>query len=421
MRPADSKDTTRTLEHHGATLSAPDAVEQQDPDRLDNVVPSAGYRTLPVVGLGGSAGSIRALQRFFEATPPDSGLAYVVVVHLSPSHESSLPLLVECWTPMHVKAATDGDTLEPNNVYVVPPGKHISAVDGSLKLEPIEGERGSRVQVDLFFRSLADTHGAHATAIILSGTDRDGTIGIKRVKERGGLTIAQDPREAEYSSMPQSAVATGMVDWVLPVAEMPTRVLEYVRREPALGKPSEDEPLLPADALSSDREQEALTQVLDFLQARTGRDFSYYKPATVERRIARRVQVNGLPDVASYLAFLRTHLGEAGALLQDLLISVTNFFRDRQVFQALESMLPDLFRGKGPADTVRVWVPACATGEEAYSMAILLSTYAKTLDAPPVLQVFGCDLDESAIQVARSGLYPLTIIADVEEAFLRQF
>ena len=420
MCPADPEEASLRIEKAGL-LAAPDLVEEQDPDRMDNVVPTAGYHTLPVVGLGGSAGSIQALQRFFQSTPLDTGLAYVVVVHLSAVNDSSLPLLVSSWTSMHVKAASNGDRLEANCVYVVPPGKHVAAVDGSLKLSDVESERGGRVPVDLFFRSLADTHGAHAVAIVLSGTDADGTIGIKRVKERGGLTIAQDPRESEYSSMPQSAIATGMVDWVLPVAEMPGRVFEYVRRERGGSKPPERAEEQGRSSLSPAAEEDALRQVLDFLQARTGRDFSYYKRATVVRRIARRVQVNGLADVAAYLAFLRTHLGEAGALLQDLLISVTNFFRDQQVFEALDSMLPDLFRGKGPADTVRVWVPACATGEEAYSIAMLLSTYARTLDAPPALQVFGCDLDEAAIQVARSGLYPATIIADVDEPQLRQF
>jgi two-component system, chemotaxis family, CheB/CheR fusion protein len=418
----EASETSPELEHHGASLEAPDAVEQDDPDRIDNVVPTAGYQTLPVIGLGGSAGSIQALQRFFTVAPPDSGIAYVIVLHLSPSHESALPLLVERWTRMRVKAASDGEKLEPNSVYVIPPGKHLSAVDNRLTLTDMDAERGRRVAVDLFFRSLADTHGPHAVAIVLSGADGDGTIGIKRIKERGGLTIAQEPKEADYPSMPQSAIGTGMVDWVLPVAEMPLRVLDYVRREERLRMPAAADPQAAARARPQrDDSEEALGEVLGFLRARTGRDFTYYKRATILRRVARRLQVNALEDVPSYLDFLRTHLGEAGALLQDLLISVTNFFRDKQAFQALESMLPELFRGKGPADSLRVWVPACATGEEAYSIAMMLASYARQLDAPPMLQIFGCDLDEDAIQVARSGLYPETIVADVDEHYLRQF
>lgn len=390
-------------------------------EQLDNVIPTASHQNLPVVCLGGSTGSLGALQRFFEATPRNTGLAYVVVVHLSPPDPSSLPLLVATWTSMPVRVVVDGDQLEADHVYVVPLKEQATALDDSLKANDADGDRTGRVPVDLFFRSLADIHGARAVAIVLSGTDGDGMIGIKRVKERGGLTIAQEPRESEHPAMPKSAIATGMIDWVLPVAEMPARVLEYVRREQSDSDPPEERLQPPDSARSTDAQELALRQVLDLLQARTGRDFSYYKRATVVRRVARRVQVNRLAHVNAYLDFLRTHAAEAPALLQDLLISVTNFFRDRQTFQALESMMPDLFRGKGHEDTLRVWVPACATGEEAYSIAMLLATYARTLDAPPVLQVFGCDLDEAAIQVARSGLYPATIVADVDELRLRQF
>lgn len=420
VSPADPRSSSPDA-NDAASLEAPDLVEQNDPGRIDDPVPTAGYQTLPVVGLGGSAGSILALQRFFAATPPDAGIAYIVVLHLSPTHESALPALIERWTTMPVKAARHGERLAPNSVYVIPPGKHLSTVEGHLTLTDMEGERGKRVTVDLFLRSLADTHGPHSTAVILSGADGDGAVGIKRIKERGGLTVAQEPAEAEHPDMPHSAIATGMVDWVLPVAEMPARVVEYVRRQERLRMPPEEGPQPPSPRAAADDNEDALREILGLLRARTGRDFSYYKRATIVRRIARRVQVNALEDIRSYVAFLRTHPGEAGALLQDILISVTNFFRDRQVFQALESLLPDLFRGKGAGDSVRVWVPACATGEETYSIAMLLAHYARTLDAPPMLQVFGCDLDESAIQVARTALYPDTIVADVDEAYLRRF
>jgi two-component system CheB/CheR fusion protein len=401
---------------------APDYIEQEQADAIDDAVPTRGYHSLPVVALGGSAGAIRALQHFFEAMPPESGFAFVVVVHLSPSHESALPLLIERWTQMPVKTARDREKLVPNSVYVIPPGKHLSANDGSLRVTELEHERGKRVAVDLFFRSLADSHGPHATAIVLSGADGDGAIGIKRIKERGGLTIAQEPAEAEQHSMPQSAIATGMVDWVLPTAAIPSRLLDYFQREKRLGAPPLDsaEPGNSAPVASEHR-ADTVREILSLLYARTGRDFSYYKRATVVRRIARRVQVNALEDIPAYLEFLRTHPGESGALLQDLLISVTNFFRDREVFEALEAALPALFRDKGPGDSVRVWVPACATGEEAYSMAILLAEQARRLDAPPAVQIFGCDLDAGAIQVARAALYTDSIAADVSEERLRRF
>jgi len=400
---------------------APDFVEQDFPDEIDNAIPTRGYQMLPVVALGGSAGCLQPLQTFLGAMPPDSGLAFVVIMHLSPEHESSLPEILQRATKMPVAAAQNGDILEKNKVYVIPPGKHLVAADSRLKLTELEPERGRRVAVDLFFRSLADTHGPRASVVVLSGADGDGAIGLKRVKERGGLTIAQDPDEAEHESMPRTAIATGMVDWVLPAAEMPRRIVEYHAAERRLRLPPEEGPPPSRPAPPVDESEAALREALVFLRMRTGRDFSCYKRATIVRRISRRMQVNSVEDLPAYLAFLRMHPGETGALLQDLLISVTNFFRDREAFTALDQHLPALFAGKDHGDAVRVWVPACATGEEAYSLAMLLLEHAHSLDSPPSIQIFGCDLDEQAIQVARAGLYPEAIVADVNEERLRRF
>jgi two-component system CheB/CheR fusion protein len=401
----------------------PDARDQFFEEDLDNVVPTRGYQMLPMVGLGGSAGSIGALQEFFQAMPTEPGMVFVVILHLSPAHESTLPETLQYSTRMRVMKAEDGVKVEANCVYVIPPGKHLTSVNGHLRLRDLEQERGRRVAVDLFFRSLADTHGPHSAAIVLSGADGDGAIGIKRIKERGGLTIAQDPDEAEHSSMPRSAVDTGMVDWLLKVAEMPHRILTYFQQEKVLKLPPEEgpQPAKPPPG-PPDKDEAVLREVLTYLRSRTGRDFSYYKRATIVRRISRRMQVNGVDDLPGYMDFLRTHPGEAGALLQDLLISVTNFFRDRDAFAALEKgHISALFKNKGPGDTVRVWVPACATGEEAYSLAILLLEHARELDHPPTLQVFACDLDESAIQAARAGIYPEAIAADLTDERLRRF
>jgi two-component system CheB/CheR fusion protein len=401
---------------------SPDLFEQRFGDEVDNVIPTRGYEMPFMVGLGGSAGSIQALVEFFKAMPPDSGMVFVVVLHLSPTHESIMDELLAKATRMPVGQAFDGQKVQPNHVYVIPPGKYLASLDGHLKLTDLEAERGKRVAVDVFFRSLADTHGPHSAAIVLSGADGDGAIGIKRIKERGGLTIAQDPDEAEHSDMPRSAIETGMVDWVLEVGQMPERLLAYVDTASRLKLPPEEGP--PPTRLvrpSAQEDELALRDVLVFLRTRTGRDFSYYKRATILRRIGRRLQVNGVPNLQSYLDFLRTHPGEAGALLQDLLISVTNFFRDREVFESLERFIPELFRNKSQADTVRVWSPACATGEEAYSLAMMLTEHARTLESPPSLQVFGCDLDEEAIQLARAGQYPEAITADVSEERLRKF
>jgi len=386
-----------------------------------------GDSQFPIVGLGGSAGSIEALSSFFRRTPEATGMAFVVILHLSPEHDSSLPEILQRSTKMPVLQVSSMVKIAPDHVYVIPPGKNLTMRDGSIDLVDLERPHGKRVAVDHFFRTLADTHGAGASAIVLSGLDGDGALGLKRIKERGGLTIAQDPEEAAEAGMPRAAIATGIVDWVLPVEEMPRRLIDYRENAKRLKLPPVDVPL-PGDAEQAARRQSvqkrdeaALQEVLSFLRMRMGHDFSYYKRATILRRVGRRMQVNGCEDTSSYLDYLRTHIGEAGALLQDLLISVTNFFRDREGFEALEAMLPDLFKGKSPGDQVRVWVAACATGEEAYSIAMLLTEYASRLSSPPQIQIFATDIDELAIETARTGIYPESIATDVSEERLRRF
>jgi two-component system CheB/CheR fusion protein len=396
----------------------PDHAEEAWADP-DNAIPTRGYQLAPLVGLGGSAGAIPALQAFFKGMAPDSGQAFVVVMHLAPDHESTLAAILQHCTSMPVVQVTGRQRVQPDHVYVIPPGKAIKAVDSYLVLTgDALSPRGKHVAVDLFFRTLADTYGPHAAAVVLSGADGDGAIGIKRIKERGGLTVAQDPQEAQHASMPSSSIATGMVDWVLPVGDMPARLRQYFALEKTLRLPSEDGPVAQPQTAG---DESVLLDVLNFLRNRTGRDFSYYKRATVLRRIARRMQVNAVEDLPAYLGCLRTRPGEAGALLQDLLISVTNFFRDADCFGALDAHLGELFKGKGPNDSIRVWVPACATGEEAYTLAIMLADRAREIEAPPLIQVFATDLDEEAVRAAREASYPTTIEADVSEERLRRY
>jgi two-component system CheB/CheR fusion protein len=421
--PDSSKDGRLSVSaEQGLPAITPDVNEQDYPEDMDNIVPTKGYQMLPVVGLGGSAGGIPALQKFFAATPVDTGMAFVVVLHLSPEHGSVLDSILANTTTMLVVHPQDGQKIEANTVYVIPPGKFLATQGECLKVTVLEPERGRRVAVDIFFRTLADTHGPHATAVILSGADGDGALGLKRVKERGGLTIAQLPTEAEHTGMPQSAIETGMVDWILPVEEMPARILQYRRNEGRLRLPAEDGPENPKeqpDAANTD--ETALREVLTFLRIRTARDFSCYKRATIVRRISRRMQVNNVASMEEYLTILRTHPGETGALQQDLLISVTNFFRDREAFAALEQRIPELFAGKSAGDVVRVWSAACATGEEAFSIGMLLLEHAATLESPPAIQIFATDLADDAITFARAALYPATIQADVSEERLRRF
>lgn len=414
---------TSNYENPMAENLQPDRAEEDLADQIDNVVPSRGYQMVPVVGLGGSAGSIDALLEFFTAMPPDSGLAFVVVIHLSQEHESLLADLISARTSMRVLQVQDSQKVEPGVVYVIPPGRTIRTMDGTIHLGAMESDRGRHVTVDIFFRTLADTHGAHAAAVVLSGMDGDGAIGIKRIKERGGLTVVQDPQEAAHDGMPSSAISTGMIDWILPVADMPARLQAYFRLGNNLYLPEEDDVTSPNRLLDSsgNNDEDLLRDVLNFMHARTGRDFACYKRATVLRRIARRMQVNGIDNLTGYLTCLRVRPGEAGALLQDLLISVTNFFRDSSCFAALAQEIPALFANKTHNDVVRVWVVATATGEEAYSLAMLLSEYARTLQAPPLIQIFATDLDSEAIATARNGMYPSAIRADVSEDRLRRF
>lgn len=400
----------------------PDEAEQILASTLDDPVPSRGYQLLPLVGIGGSAGSIPALERLLASIPVVSGLAFVVVLHLSRDHDSILAEMLQRFTAIPVRKVIETCKVEADTIYVIPSGKALKTYDGYLHLAELPLRRHRHVAVDLFFRTLADTHGPHATAVVLSGMDGDGAVGLKRIKERGGLTIAQEPSEAEFPSMPQGAISTGMVDWVLPVADIAPRILEYYEIGRRIQLPAEQMPLLPdvSGELEGDDET-AFRDILSFLHSRSGRDLSCYKRATIIRRLGRRMQANGIDNLQTYLNCLRTRQGEAGALLKDLLISVTNFFRDPDCFRSLEKMLPDVFNGKGSSDTVRVWAAACATGEEAFSLAMLLSDHARKLDAPPLIQIFASDLDDEAIATARSGFYPHAIEADISEERLRRY
>ena len=233
-------------------------------------------------------------------------MVFVVILHLSPTHESTMADYLGRVTTMPVVQAQNGQSAEPNHVYVIPPGKHLTTLNGHFRLVELRSEKGKRVAVDLFFRSLADTHGPHAAAVVLSGADGDGALGIKRIKERGGLTIAQDPEEAEHAEMPRASINTGMVDWVLAVSEMPKRLLVYRDNECALKLPPEEgPPPAPTPRTAVNDGEVALRDVLVFLRTRTGRDFSYYKRATIVRRIGRRMQVNGVESVPDYLLYLR--------------------------------------------------------------------------------------------------------------------
>lgn len=376
--------------------------------------------SFPVVGLGASAGGLKALLQFFELMPASSGMAFVVILHLSPDHESHSADLLQNVTEMPVTQVNQSVRVEPNRVYVIPPTKHLQMNDGVIDLKDLPPGRTHHVAIDLFFRTLADAHRDRAVCVVLSGTGSDGTVGLTRVKEQGGLALAQSPDEAEYDGMPRNAIGTGVVDFVLPVAEMPNKLIQLWQNASVIKLPPAEEQIRLVDPTQA--AEDALRQILLTLRARTGHDFIHYKRATVLRRIERRMQVNQLPDLPAYLNFLRQHQEETPALLRDMLISVTNFFRDREAFETLErEVIPRLFAGKTAQDQVRVWVTGCATGEEAYSIAMLLLEHAAGMPQPPAIQVFATDIDEHMVMRAREGVYPESITADISPARLRNF
>lgn len=363
-----------------------------------------------IVAIGASAGGIRALQTIFSALPDRTGAAFVVVIHLDPVHRSELSSILGARTRMPVVQVGEQEKLLPDHVYVIPPDRRLQLVDHSISTAAFDEPPGRRAPIDQFLRSLADRLG-DGIAVILSGAGSDGALGVRAVKEAGGIILVQDPSEAEYASMPRSAIATGVADFVLPVADLAARLADLVRLKQNLSA---------ADVPKVD--EELLRRVLAHLRVRTGHDFSKYKRSTVLRRIARRMQVTRTDELGDYYDFLRDNSDEAMALLGDLLISVTTFFRDRESFDVLKrDVLPSLLRSKDPTDTMRVWVSGCATGEEAYSVAMLLLEEAAGHELRPAIQVFGSDLDSRALAVAREGRYPAAIEADVGEERLRRF
>jgi two-component system CheB/CheR fusion protein len=391
-----------------------DQEESRDGRSPEPLVASRPAPALPVVGIGASAGGLRALRELFSTIPADTGLAYVVVVHLSPDRESHLAEILQPQAAIPVEQVTESTVLAPDRVYVIPPGRNLSAVDSHLRLSPIESGSRGRAPVDHFFRTLAETNDGSSIGIILSGTGTDGVNGIRHIRERGGLVLAQEPDETEYDGMARSAIATGFVDVVSPVADMLGHIRAFVGTSPRV----------PAVELAAHDEEppDLLQNVLAVIRLRTGHDFLRYKRSTVARRIARRMQVLGVELVQDYLQMLRSEPHEANALLDDLLINVTSFFRDPAIFRSLESdVVPRLFEGKGPADRVRVWSVGCSTGEEAYSLGMLLLEEASRRRNAPQVQVFASDLHERSLRYAREALYPVAVEADIPAERLERF
>ncbi|MCE9612026.1 MAG: PAS domain-containing protein [Chthoniobacter sp.] len=368
----------------------------------------------PIVGIGASAGGLEAFTQLLAALPAHTGLALVLVQHLDPAHASRLTELLARATRRPVHEICEGMSVEPDHVYVIPPNSDLSILHGRLSLTPRTKARGLHLPVDTFFRALAADQQRHAIGVILSGTASDGTEGLRAIKAAGGLTFAQEEKSAQHDGMPRSAIAAGVVDRVLP-PEGIARELARVGRHPYVVQSAAAEDPLPDSG-------DDMRKIFILLRAASGVDFSFYKPTTLKRRIARRMTLQKVDSLAHYVRFLRQTPGEVAALFDDMLINVTSFFREPDTFTALQKdVFPRLLADRSPETPLRVWVPGCSTGEEAYSLAIALLEFLGESSTPVPVQIFASDVSEPAIEKARAGLYPPDIAADVSPARLRRF
>jgi two-component system CheB/CheR fusion protein len=371
---------------------------------------------MPIVGIGASAGGLAAFEAFFSGLPADRdpGMAFVLVQHLAPDHKSVLTELIRRYTRMQVFEVEDGMRVLPNCAYIIPPNYDMAFLDGALHLlEPV-APRGQRLPIDYFFQSLADDQRELAIGIVLSGTGSDGTLGVRAIKGVGGMVMAQSTASSEFDGMPHSAIATGLVDYQLAPSEMAAQLMAYAAH--AFGK------LRRSGIPTAPNAESALKKIFVLLRAQTGHDFSQYKPSTIYRRIERRMAVHQVDTIETYVKYLQQTPAEIEALFRDLLIGVTNFFRDPEAFAMLEAdVIPKLFAGKAPGSDVRVWCTGCSTGEEAYSLAMLLVEGMEALKQSFTLQVFATDIDSRAIAAARIGLFTASIAADISPERLARF
>ncbi|HEX9642285.1 MAG TPA: chemotaxis protein CheB [Candidatus Krumholzibacteria bacterium] len=415
---APEKGKPRAPRTSGKRAPAPPKASESAPKQLgagpvptESVAARAPDTGLLIVGVGGSAGSLSPLREFLAAIPADCGIAFVIVSHQAPTGHSLLPEILAKCTKMPVREIGEENRAEPNHVYVEPRGHSVVIRGGMLSLEPVALRGGSHLPIDLFFRALARDQGGHAAGIVLSGTGTDGTLGLAAIRAASGLSLVQDPATAEFDGMPVSAIHARAADFVLSPAEMPGRLLAHRKGLVSLAR---------ADAAPELADNE-IQRILAVMRERGGHDFSEYKHETLARRIERRMQLHGIAGLEQYARFLDESGAEIDALWHDWLIGVSSFFRDPVVFQALESALLELLAGREDGSPLRIWVPGCATGEEAYSLVIVLLEILKRLEKHLEVQVFATDLNPAAIQVARAARYPEGIAADVSEERLARF
>ena len=366
-----------------------------------------------IVGIGASAGGLAALEEFFLNLPPDTGMAFVVVQHLDPTQKALLPELLQRVTSMPVREAQQNDRIKPNAVYVIPSNAQLRVVDDHLQLEPPQEPRGLRLPVNVLFSSLASARGERAVAVVLSGMGSDGTLGIQAISATGGLAAVQEPESAQFDAMPRSAIATGCADIVAPAGDLPGRILTYASRVTE-----------PGQSLRSVTSVQPIEAIIEILQQETRHDFSLYKPSTLFRRIERRMAIHSIPDFAAYTQYLRENSQEVQLLFKEMLIGVTRFFRDADIWDFLaDQALPALIAQRQSDSGLRVWVVGCSTGEEAYSLAMVFTEVLEGLDPPRnmTLQIFASDLSPEMINKARLGHYPHAIEEQVSKQRLARF
>jgi two-component system CheB/CheR fusion protein len=397
----------------GGSDAEPNGTEKPggDADRRESVSPDAGF---PIVGIGASAGGLEALRDFFGAVPADSGMAFVVIQHLDPTHKSHMVDVLVKHTDMPVLQAKQGMRVEANTVYLIPPNAYMTVRDCELHLEEPIKRAGVRMPIDFFFRSLAEDQQERSICVVLSGSGSDGMLGVRAIRGAGGMAMVQDPETAAHDSMPRRAIATGLVDYVLPVREMPAALVSYVRQSYLHGPrpPEGAAPEAPAD----------VGTVLNLLLVRANSDFRGYKKGTVLRRIQRRMGLSQTASLVDYVRLLRQDPEEVSRLAKDMLVGVTGFFRDPEAFDELrrQAVIP-LVSGKVDDSGLRAWIPGCATGEEAYSIAIMLLEELSNAGKVAPVQIFASDIDEEALELGRSGIYPESIASDVSAERLERF
>jgi two-component system CheB/CheR fusion protein len=395
------------------------AADRSPPEATEVRPREAGARPrtsafFPIVGIGASAGGLEALEQFLGNVPPGSGMAYVVIQHLDPTHKGVMVELLQRAAAIPVVEVKDRQKVEPNCVYVIPPNKDMSILHGVLHLLPQSAPRGLNLPIDFFFRSLAEDQQERSIGVVLSGMGSDGTLGLRAIKEKAGAGFVQSLATAKFTGMPRSAIEAGLADVVAAADELPARIVAYQQHAPYISRP---------EATLEQREQGALEKIFVLLRTQTGNDFSRYKRSNIYRRIDRRMGLHQIDSISNYVRYLRENPHEVELLFKELLIGVTSFFRDPSAWDHLKrDVLPDLFRSRMQSGVLRVWVPGCSTGEEAYSLGMVLAEANEQLAARALsFQIFATDLDREAIEKARQGIYPANIVADISPERLRRF